>query len=218
MAKKPADRPGSAGEVARRAEMLRAAPAGQAARLRDGGPPALPGSRPADQTPALAETSRRALPDDRPPPVRTLVGGTGHRIRWMLIAAGLAIAAAMIAAGAARWKNPVTGATRPHSIARPNPPASHPAPAIAVNAASLTGRPAGAVLAELRRLGLRPVLVWVPTSGRPPGTVLRVQPDGALPRGAAVRVSAAGQPAQPGDRHGGGHGRGHGDNSTADGS
>jgi serine/threonine-protein kinase len=218
MAKEPADRPGSAGEVSGRAEILRAGPAGGAARLCGAWPPALSGPRPADQGPTLEKTSRTALPDDRPPPIRTPAGAARHRMRWMLIAAGLAISAAIIAAGAARWKTPVTGATRPHSIVRPNPPASHPAPAIAVNAASLTGRPVGAVLAELRRLGLRPGLVWVPTSAQPPGTVLLIHPAGTLPRGTAVTVSAAAQPAQPSDRHGGGHGRGNNGNSSAGGS
>jgi eukaryotic-like serine/threonine-protein kinase len=213
-AKKPADRPGSAGEVSRRARILRAAPAAGVGQLCGGWPPALSGSRPADQAPTLAETSHSALPDGRPPPIRTLAGAARHRMRWMLIAAGLAISAAIIAAGVARWKTPVTGATRPHTMVHPNPAASHPAPAIAVNPASLTGRPVGAVLAELRQRGLRPGLVWVPTSAKPPGTVLQVRPAGALPRGATVTVSAA---AQPGDRHGGGHGRGNGGNNSADG-
>jgi serine/threonine protein kinase len=213
-AKKPADRPGSAGEVSRRARILRAAPAAGVGQLCGGWPPALSGSRPADQAPTLAETSHSALPDGRPPPIRTLAGAARHRMRWMLIAAGLAISAAIIAAGVARWKTPVTGATRPHTIVHPSPAASHPAPAIAVNPASLTGRPVGAVLAELRQRGLRPGLVWVPTSAKPPGTVLQVRPAGALPRGATVTVSAA---AQPGDRHGGGHGRGNGGNNSADG-
>jgi serine/threonine-protein kinase len=217
MAKEPADRPSSAGEVSRRAEVLRAAPAGGAAQLCGAWPPAS-GPRPADQGPTLAQSSRPAVPDDRPPTIRTPAGAARHRVRWMLIAAGLAISAAIIAAGAARWKAPVTGATRPHSIVRPNPPASHPAPAIAVKTASLTGRPVGAVLAELRRLGLRPGLVWVPTSAQPPGTVLLVQPAGTLPRGTTVTVSAAAQPAQPSDLHGGGHGRGNHGNSSAGGS
>jgi eukaryotic-like serine/threonine-protein kinase len=216
MAKNPADRPGSAGQVSRRAEILRAAPAAGAGQLRGQRPPA-PSDPPADQAPTVAETSPARPSDDRPPPVRTPAGGTGHRMRWMLIAAGLAISAAIIAAGAARWKTPVTDATRPHSTIQPNPPASHPPPAIAVKAASFAGRPAGAVLADLRRLGLRPGLVWVPTSAQPPGTVLQVQPAGTLPRGTTVTVSAAAQPAQPSDRHGGGH-RGGNDGSSADGS
>jgi serine/threonine-protein kinase len=216
MAKNPADRPGSAGEVSRRAEILRAATAAEADQLRGQWPPA-PSAPPADQAPTMAQTSRPRLSDDRPPPARTLASRTARRMRWMLIAAGLAISAAMIAAGAAWWKAPATGATRPHSTIQPNPPASHPAPAIAVKAASFAGRPAGAVLADLRRLGLRPALVWVPTAAQPPGTVLQVQPAGTLPRGTTVTVSAAAQPAQPGDRHGGGHGRGN-DGSSADGS
>jgi eukaryotic-like serine/threonine-protein kinase len=222
MEKEPADRPGSAGEVCRRAEILRAAHATRAARLRAVSPPARSGPGTADQAPTLAQASRAALQEDRQPPIRTSTGAARHRMRWMLIAAGLAISAAMIAAGAARWKTPVTGATRPHTVARPNPPASHPAPAIAVNAASLTGRPVGAVLAQLRRLGLRPGLVWVPSSAQPAGTVLQVQPAGTLPRGTTVTVTAASQPPQPSDRHGGGnsnggHGKGNNGNNSAGG-
>jgi eukaryotic-like serine/threonine-protein kinase len=222
MAKEPADRPGSAGEVCRRAEILRAAPTAGAGPLCGGSPPALSGPRTADPAPTLAQASSAALQEDGQPPIRTPAGAARHRMRWVLIAAGLAIAAALVAAGAARWKTPVTGA-RPHTVVRPNPPASHPAPAVAVNAASLTGKPVGFVLAELRRLGLRPDLVWVPSSAQPPGTVLQVQPAGTLPRGTTVTVTAAAQPPQPSDRHGGGnsnggHGKGNNGNNSADGS
>jgi serine/threonine-protein kinase len=216
MAKEPADRPGSAGEVSRRAGILSTAPAGESARLCGEPAPALSGSRAADRVPTLIQTGGSALPDDSPPRVRTVAGAVRHRRRWMLIVAGLAISAAVIVAGAALWRTPVTGVTRPHTIARPDPFASHPPPFIAVNAASLTGRPAGAVLVELRGLGLRPGLVWVPTSAQSPGTVLRVQPAGSLPPGATVTVSAATRPAPPSDREG--SGRGNDDNSNTDGS
>jgi eukaryotic-like serine/threonine-protein kinase len=64
MAKNPADRPGSAGEVSRRAETLRAAPAAGAGQLRGQRPPA-PSDPPADQAPpwprpARCRSARRA--------------------------------------------------------------------------------------------------------------------------------------------------------------
>jgi uncharacterized membrane protein YgcG len=67
------------------------------------------------------------------------------------------------------------------------------------------------VLAELRRLDLRPRLAWVPTSAQAPGTVLSVQPGGALPPDTLVTVTIAAQPALQSDPGNGGGGAGDGD-------
>ena len=75
---------------------------------------------------------------------------------------------------------------------------------VAVHTARLAYRPAGLVLATLRRRGLQPRLVWLPTSAWPPGTVLFVRPGGRLPPGTVVTVTAATQPAQQGDQGGDG--------------
>jgi len=86
---------------------------------------------------------------------------------------------------------------------------------VAVHTARLAYRPAGLVLATLRRRGLQPRLVWLPTSAWPPGTVLFVRPGGRLPPGTVVTVTAATQPAQQGDQSGdrgnGNDGGGNGD-------
>ena len=85
---------------------------------------------------------------------------------------------------------------------QPRPPS---VPMVLVSGAGLVGQPAGVVLADLRRLGLRPDLAWVPTSAQPPGTVLSVQPDGTLPPETIVTVTVA---APQGDQTGGGDGNG----------
>ena len=79
---------------------------------------------------------------------------------------------------------------------------------VLLSSASPVGQPVGVVLADLRRLGLRPDLAWVPTSAQPPGTVLSVQPDGTLPPQTIVTVTVAAPPAQHGDQMGDGDGNG----------
>ena len=66
---------------------------------------------------------------------------------------------------------------------------------VLVSSASLAGQRVGAVLADLRSLGLQPRMAWVP-SPRPAGTVLSVQPSGTLPPGTVVLVTVAAQPVQ----------------------
>ncbi len=43
---------------------------------------------------------------------------------------------------------------------------------------------------QLSQLGLTPAITWTP-SGQDPGTVLSVQPDGDVPVGSTVTVTAA---------------------------
>jgi uncharacterized membrane protein YgcG len=94
---------------------------------------------------------------------------------------------------------------------------------VLVRSALLTGQPAGKALADLHRLDLRPRLAWAPTSAQPPGTVLSVQPSGALPPDTLVTVTVATRPAfQGGPGNSGGHGGdgdggGGGDNGGSDG-
>jgi len=133
-------------------------------------------------------------------------------------AAGLAAAAVLTAAGLAGWQASLAGAARHHgTVVVPRRPASPAAPMVLVRSARLDGQQVSIVLADLRRQDLRPRLSWVPTSSRPPGTVLSVYPDGPLPPGTVVQVTAA-QPAQQagqsgdrGDGGGGGDGNGGGD-------
>jgi uncharacterized membrane protein YgcG len=107
----------------------------------------------------------------------------------------------MTAAGLAGWQVGLTGAAAPHSAAAPHGAADarrvapQSPPMVLVSSASLVGQQAGAVLADLRRLGLQPRMAWVP-SPRPPGTVLSVQPRGTLPPDTVVLVTVAAQPVQ----------------------
>ena len=94
---------------------------------------------------------------------------------------------------------------------------------VLVRSARWAGRPAPGVLAELRHLDLRPRLTWVPTSAQAPGTVLSVQPRGALPPETLLTVTIAAQPAlhnDPGNGEGSagdGDGGGGEDNGGSDG-
>jgi len=82
---------------------------------------------------------------------------------------------------------------------------------VLVRSARWAGRPAPGVLAELRHLDLRPRQAWVPTSAQAPGTVLSVQPGGALPPDTLVTVTIAAQPALHSDPGNGGGSASNGD-------
>jgi hypothetical protein len=150
---------------------------------------------------AQATQAGRPALSGQPAPRRP--GARPRRSAWKRIGAGLAVAAAMTAAGLAGWQADLTGAATPHTAAARHP-APQPPPMVLVSRASLVGQQAGMVVADLRRLGLWPRLAWVPTPAQPPGTVLTVQPRGALPPGTAVTVAIAAQPAQQGGQTGDG--------------
>jgi eukaryotic-like serine/threonine-protein kinase len=204
-ARDPGSRPASAREVAERAGQLRAAGTitGSGAispvTASGGSGPAVP----LTLTDISAQATQASLP---------VVGGRQVRrpgaSRWTKAGAGLAMVAALTAAGLAGWQAGLAGAARPHSAATPRQQRPPPAPVVLVSSAGLAGQPVGVVLADLRRLGLRPDLAWVPTSARPPGTVLSVQPDGTLPPQTIVTVTVAAPPAQQGDHTGSGDGNG----------
>jgi serine/threonine-protein kinase len=122
-----------------------------------------------------------------------------------------------IAAGLAGWQAGLTGAAWPHAAAARQAAPLAP-PMVLVSSASPTGQQAGVVVAGLRRLGLQPRLAWGSALAQPPGTVLSVQPGGALPPGTVVTVTVAAQPAQPGGQMGdGGGGNDGGGNGRTDG-
>ena len=140
------------------------------------------------------------------------------RPAWKKIGAGLSAAAALTMAGLGGWQAGLAGSARPHSTASPR--RSAPPPMVLVSGATLTGRRVGFVTADLRRLGVLPRLAWVPTSARPPGTVLSIQPGGALPPTTVITVTVAAQPSHQsyqaggdagGGNDGGGDGGEHGD-------
>lgn len=125
----------------------------------------------------------------------------------MLVAAGVVLLAAL---GALLAVTTLSGSPAQHS---PSAPASHAAnsPAtqtVQVNSAALVGQPVSQVSKALRKLGLTPAISWTP-SGQDPGTVISVQPSGAVPAGSTVTVTAA--VAAPGDHHHHGGNGGNGD-------
>jgi serine/threonine-protein kinase len=215
-AKNPADRPGSAAEVATRAARLRDTPdAGlRPAPYSRPGTAAMPPGRP----PAPAHTA--VLPDpqapatemldwpsagpgpgwpDGPEPGRPYGPGPGRpgraRAAWVagLAAVVLALAAWLLASAG---RGPSRPATPPPQA---SPAASTQGPAaVTVNAAALVGHPVGAVRLRLARLGLRSQVVRSVTGGQRPGTVVSVQPSGRVALGSVITVAAA---VRPGHRH-----------------
>jgi serine/threonine-protein kinase len=203
-AKDPGDRPSSAHEVAERAGGLRAA--GMVAR-----PGAISPVTGAGGTPAAAPLT---LTDISVPVTQASLPALDERhgasATWKMAGAGLAVAAALTAVGLGGWQAGLTSAARPHSTAVPGPSRPRPVPMVLVRSTRLTGQPAGIVLADLRRLDLRPHLAWAATLARPPGTVLSVRPGGPVPPETLVTVTVATQPAIQGDAGDGGDGGGDG--------
>jgi hypothetical protein len=191
-AKDPAARPASAASVATRAGQLRAAITGTAT---------ITTARPA-----------AGRPGPLPP---TLTGVTVHhtphlgRLRPRRLAA-LAVAVLLAAWLAAEMSGAASGA---HS-ASPAPVASGVAAArmVMVDEAALAGQPAGPVLRQLRRAGLRPSVVWVPDGHLAAGTVVSVRPAGQVLAGGTVTVTTAMAP--PGHRRGRGNAEGDGNNNS----
>jgi serine/threonine-protein kinase len=197
-AKDPAARPASAGAVAERAGRLRdelAAGATAVLASEPGGTPAA--TRAAWQPPTLV-----GVPAESAAPA-----GPAHRRRP---GRAVALAVALVVAGLTGWLLVGTIVATPQ-----RPRATHHATrtqstvrTVEVNAGALTGQPVGAVGRQLRQLGLHPHVVWATNDGQVPGTVISIQPSGAVPIGSAVRVTAARAP--PGHRHDHGHDHGHG--------
>ena len=197
-AKDPAARPASAGEVARRAGLLRddlTSGATSVLASEPGGPPAATwaGAQPATLVGAPAVSA---------PPARA-----AHRWNW---GRAVALAVALAVAGLVGWllvgTISATPPATPHAAART--PGTQAARTVGVNATALAGQRVGAVGRRLRQLGLHPHVVWAINGAQAPGTVISVQPSGRVPVGSAVTVTAALAP--PGDRHRHGHDHGHG--------
>jgi eukaryotic-like serine/threonine-protein kinase len=217
-AKDPQARPGSAGEVARRAGQLRDALAGgTAAVLADGATAVLTdGTTQRDPMPATLIGP--------PAPRRSPAPPGSRRDRGRPRRAALAVVGAVLGAGLAAWLIAAAFAAAPSSQHRPGTaraaaptPSTRPTPGsrttpaartVEVNAAALTGERTALAVQRLRRLGLRPHVVWTPDGGQPPGTVISVRPSGQVRAGSAVTLTAAFRP--PGHRPGHGHGHGHG--------
>jgi len=208
-AKNPGHRPRSALDVAEQAGQVRTGKTSLSGAIlpavASGGSSAAPFLTFAETGAQATQASQLAL-DGRPV-------ARHPRPAWKKIGAGLAVAAALTIAGLGGWQAGLAGSARPHSTASPR--RSAPPPMVLVSGATLTGRRVGFVTADLRRLGVLPRLAWVPTSARPPGTVLSIQPGGALPPATVITVTVAAQPSHQsyqagGDAGGGNDGGGDG--------
>ncbi len=197
-AKDPAARPASAGQVATRAGRLRDAITTGTAIL-----PAPP------QETLPVTLAGMPLPDPPPAPRRPQAR-TGHLARAAaLAAAGIvtAVLAVVLLAGLSGPSSPQRH--RPASTAARTPDARRRAASsmVEVNGGSLAGQPVSTVRRQLRHLGLTVRVLWQPSDLQPPGTVLSARPDGQVPAGSLIVLTAALQPHGHGKKHG--HGRGH---------
>jgi eukaryotic-like serine/threonine-protein kinase len=180
LAKDPADRPASAGELGREALALRAA-----------GVAATPATKALPV--ADADATRRISPVDAPlgslsstdtnpgfllPPLRA-------RPAWLPFVIAAAVVLVLILATAKACSGPSTSPTASNSSL---PKSSAAQDTVTVAQADYVGRPLAAVRSELRQLGLVVAVREVAADGDA-GTVTEVSPDGTLARGDTVTVS-----------------------------
>ena len=212
-ARDPAGRPASAADTARWATRLREAldpgaghrawpsPAARTDSRPVTRPAAGPGVGPATRTDPRTAVLAAPQAAGYPPPRR----GPASRGRMR----ALVLTAAAVTAGLAAWVLASgTGPAHPAQQDRPaaRASASPAGPRLAgVNQAALAGQPVGAVLRQLRQLGLQVRLAWQFSGQQAPGTVVSVQPSGQLVPGTTVLVTGAVSP-----RHHGHHGHQHG--------
>jgi len=122
--------------------------------------------------------------------VALIVGLTG----WLLVA------------GASNAPAPRPPSARSHQVAQPHPSTAATVVMVDVSGDALTGQPYDTVVPQLRQLGLRVRVVFVP-SDQDHGTVLSVQPSGKVPVGTRVVVRVAAHHHGNGNGDGGGGGQ-----------
>jgi serine/threonine protein kinase len=181
-AKDPADRPGSAAEVARQARQLRdrlvstpSLVANQSVGL-----PGPAGEQPADRPAA-------PLAHFRTPRRSAVIVGVVAAAIALVVLVGMNIGdpkpgghpAAAPSSSAAR---PVPSATRPKTPT---------VVTIDVDTDSLLGQPVGTVARRLQQQGLIPRIVWQPSDQQQPGRVTAIWPTGQLHAGSLVTVVGA---------------------------
>ena len=179
VAEDPADRPGSAEEVARAAGELRDRLNPRAAAVDDRGPPTAALAMPAHRKGRAGLSVRRWT-------ARTGRSRGGTRRDHRRLLAGAAV---------------VTALTVWALISVAGPLAQHPAAGLPprttmvdVSGARLIGRTVAAASRQLRHLGLVVRVRWRPTYQALPGTVLSVRPTGWMASGSVVVVVGAQHP------------------------
>jgi serine/threonine-protein kinase len=197
-AKHPAARPASAAEVASRAGRVRDAMTSGATIRLPVPPQPMPATRGYTRPVTLAGLQEPTLPSPR----RRLGSGRTRRGSMVMLTAS----GAALVVGLAGWLA-AAGSGSPATTPARHLAATHRTPAARlaeVNAGTLAGQPVGAVVRQLRHLGLQPQVIWLATAQQPPATVVSVQPAGQVPAGSTVIVAAALQPHD----HSGGHDHG----------
>jgi serine/threonine protein kinase len=188
LAKDPADRPASAGELGREALALRAAGVGATPATRT-----LPVAD-ADATRRISPVDGRRT-DTNPgfllPPLRT-------RPAWLPFVIAAAVVLVLLLATVKACAGPGTSPTASSSS---TPKGSTARDTLTVNQADYVGRPLAPVRTELRQLGLVVSVHEVAADGDA-GTVTEVAPDGTLARGDTVTVSVVKAPGPGGERNG----------------
>jgi len=222
--KDPAARPGSAGEVARRAGELAARGADRVrvqptqADLRSGPGPA-PADLTADPGPAQAELSADPSPARAdaladPGPAESTLGLMAVPApprRWperrRVHAAVLAVAAIVIVVAGLVMASVIGPAAPRRPVAIPSsssPPSSSSGPrsmtvvTTEVSSGSLVGHPVSVAIRRLRQQHLKVRVLWRHTGQQPPGMVVAVEPAGRRPVGSLVSVTGALRPESTG--------------------
>jgi serine/threonine-protein kinase len=212
-AKDPAARPASAARVAERAAGLR-----DHARAATGRPHSdtqVSGSGHREQPVTLAELPQLGPPgagrSGREQAWRGLLPDRAQPwLRWerpgRRLGIAVAVAAVALLSGLIGWV--FAGALGAASAQHPGAAqASAPTARMVYVSSALVGQPVGAVIQQLRQLGLKPRVLWTPGDQQPPGSVVSLDPRGEMPAGSTVTVTAALQDHGRSD-HGHGNGQG----------
>ena len=195
LAKDPADRPASAGELGHEALALRAAADWDAPTT------AMPVADTSDSTRRIEPLGISPdLPDRRTgTDPGFLLPRSRHGRAWLPYAVAVAVGLVLLFTAVTWFDDPETA---PASDTVATPPAT-----VTVVQEAYTGRPLDEVRAELTALGLRVTVERVEGGGEA-GTVTEVAPDGTLAAGDEVTVSVAKAPAPADDEDDGGNGKG----------